>query len=389
MVSQQYRRMTLLSIVLSVFILASLAHAKAGDEVSFKNIYKGKFLIGVALNDQTLQSNDKILNKSITKHYNSIVAENCMKMERVNPGEGEYDFSAADQFVAYGERNNMIIIGHTLIWHSQAPDWIFFEDDKGGEVSREVLIDRMRSYIHTVVGRYKGRVHGWDVVNEAILANGCWRESKWFKIIGPEYIELAFKFAHEADPDAELYYNDYGMTGLKKRNAVVKLVNTLKHKQVRVDGIGMQAHYGLNLSLIEFEKSVEAFVRTGLKLMVTELDISVLPFPQKEMIADVNKRYQYAAKLNPYTNSLPQEILTKQTDLYKGLFKILLKYSHAVSRVTFWGLNDAYSWKNNWPIKGRTDYPLLFDRDNSAKLSYKAIVQLVDGEVVRKKVTKQ
>ncbi len=363
--------------VICHIVLFSLLFAAAaqGSKPSLKKAFKNKFLIGVALGDRTVRDINDEIHKSINHHYNSIVAENCMKSEKIQPKEGKFDFDAADRFVEYGETNDMFIIGHTLVWHSQAPDWIF-TDKKGNDVSREVLIERMRIHIHTLVGRYKGRVRGWDVVNEAILGSGELRKTKWLEIIGEDYMELAFQFAHEADPDAELYYNDYGMDNPGRRDAVVKLVKKLQKRGIQIDGIGMQAHYGLGLSLEEFEKSVSAFAATGLQVMITEFDITVLPFPSQRIIADVNKKYKYLEKYNPYTDGLPNEVASQQSFLYEGIFKILLKYEKSVARVTFWGLNDANTWKNNWPMKGRTDYPLLFDRNNKTKPAFDAVIKL-------------
>lgn len=361
-----------------VTILISFLFLFPGEkkESSLKDAYKNKFAIGVALSDRFVHNPNSNLNQSIQHHYNSIVAENCMKSGRIQPQEGKFYFEQSDRFVDYGEANEMIIIGHTLVWHSQAPDWIFV-DKNGNDVSREVLIDRMRNHIFTLVGRYKERVHGWDVVNEAILGNGELRKSKWLEIIGEEYIELAFRFANEADPGAELYYNDYGMDKAEKRNAVVEMVKRFKSKGIRIDGIGMQGHYGLDLSLEKFEQSVKAFAATGLKVMITELDITVLPFPSQKLTADVNKKHEYEKKYNPYTEGLPTVVAEKQAELYSGIFRILLQYEKSVTRVTFWGVNDANSWKNNWPIRGRTDYPLLFDRNNKVKPAFDNIIELV------------
>lgn len=363
-------------VYLTLLILCfGLCGIYANDPESLKTAFGDHFRIGVALNHKTIEKSNPAHLQLIQREFNSIVAENCMKSEWVQPREGHFTFDKADNFMAFGEKHKMLIIGHTLVWHSQAPDWMF-TDDKGNTVSRELLIERMRKHIHTLVGRYKGRVHGWDVVNEAILNNGEFRKSKWHEIIGPEYIEMAFQFAHEADPNAELYYNDYGMDSPGKRNTVVQMVQKLKAKGIRIDGIGMQAHYDLNLSLKEFENSLAAFAETGLKVMITELDITVLPFPSERITADVSTKHEYQNKYNPYKKGLPADVQAKQTEIYKCIFTILLKYSDHVSRVTFWGLNDAITWKNNWPVRGRTDYPLLFDRDSKPKPAYDEIIEL-------------
>ncbi|MDX1283691.1 MAG: endo-1,4-beta-xylanase, partial [Draconibacterium sp.] len=290
--------------------------------------------------------------------------------------EGVFNFEDADKLVKLGEENNMFVVGHTLVWHSQTPDWLF-TDENGKDVSREVLIERMRKHIYTVVGRYKGRVHGWDVVNEAINGPDGWRNTKWKQIIGKEYFDLAFQFAHEADPGAELYYNDYNMHLPEKRKAAVRLIQRLQNKGIPIHGVGMQAHYSLDTDLKEVEKSIKAYSQLGVKVMLTEIDISVLPRPSKRMSANVTDKFEYQKKLNPYINGLPDSVQKELAKKYESLFKILLKHEDVVSRATFWGLNDGVSWKNNFPVKGRTNYPLLFDRKNNPKPAYHAVINLV------------
>lgn len=290
-----------------------------------------------------------------------------MKAMYLQPKEGEFNFKDADRFVELGEKYGMQLIGHTLIWHSQAPDWFFIGKD-GKEVSRDVLIERMRKYIQTVVSRYKGRIKGWDVVNEAILDKGDWRQSKFYQIIGEDFIELAFQFAHEADPDVELYYNDFSMSQKGKREGVVRMVRKLKDKGVQINGIGMQGHLSLDYpSVADFEASILAFSSLGVQVMITELDISVLPMPGPSQGAEVSTNYQYDQLLNPYAEGLPAEVESKLANRYKEFFALFLKHHEKIDRVTLWGVTDADSWKNNWPVRGRKDYPLLFDRNYLAK----------------------
>ncbi|HEY6913108.1 MAG TPA: endo-1,4-beta-xylanase, partial [Paludibacter sp.] len=234
-------KVKLIAVLLLTATLNS-AHAKSPSKSNnLKDAFKNKFLIGAALNRGQYAGLDTQATKVITTHFNAIVAENCMKSENLQPEEGKFVFDEADQFVEFGLKNHMWITGHTLIWHSQAPRW-FFVDKDGKEVSREVLIERMKNHIYTVVKHFKGKVKGWDVVNEAILDNGDYRDSKFYKIIGKDFIKLAFQFAHEADPNAELYYNDYSMFIPEKRNGVVKMVKEIKNQGGRVDAIGMQGH---------------------------------------------------------------------------------------------------------------------------------------------------
>lgn len=360
---------------LGIIMLGCSTPPKTEKTFPLKEAYGKKFLIGTALNSRHIYGSDTLGLKLVKEQFNSIVAENCMKSMYLQPKEGKFFFDEADLFVQFGETNDMHIVGHTLIWHSQAPSW-FFTDKEGNDVSREVLIERMRNHIHTVVGRYKGRVNGWDVVNEAILDDGSWRNSKFYEIIGEEFIRLAFQFAHEADPDAELYYNDYSMSQEGKRNSVVKLVEKLQTEGVRIDGIDMQGHIGIDYpDISEFEKSIEAFAALGVKVMITEMDITVLPAPERNVAAEISLSYEYQQKMNPYSEGLPEEITVAFEKRYTDFFRLFLKHQDKISRITFWGVTDADSWRNDWPMPGRTDYPLLFNRKYQAK---PVVQQLID-----------
>ncbi len=347
-------------------------------ESTLKGTLAGKFYMGAALNSGQINGTDVLSLAIVTKHFNSIVAENCMKSAVIQPVEGEFNFGLADKFVEFGVKNNMHIIGHTLIWHSQAPKW-FFTDEQGNDVSREVLIERMRNHISGVVGRYKGRVHGWDVVNEAIEDDGSWRKSKFYKIIGEEYVELAFKFASEADPDAALYYNDYSMANEGRRKGVISMVKNLQAKGIKIDGIGMQGHLSMEYPPIdEYEKSIIAFSDLGLTVMITELDLTILPRPNRNPGADVAMRAEYEARINPYTEGLPQQIAAEWNNRCADFFRLFLKHHDKISRVTTWGVTDNHSWKNNWPVRGRTDYPLLFDRNYKPKRVVEEIIRAAE-----------
>ncbi|WP_409568067.1 endo-1,4-beta-xylanase [Proteiniphilum saccharofermentans] len=346
------------------------------ETVALKDAYQGKFLMGAALNVDQIEGRDRAGVEIVKHHFNSITAENCMKSMYLQPKEGEFFFEEADRFVEFGEANGMHMVGHTLIWHSQAPDW-FFTDEEGNDVSRDVLIERMRNHITTVVGRYKGRIHGWDVVNEAILEDGTYRNSKFYSIIGEEYIPLAFEFAHEADPDTELYYNDYGMGLEGRRNGVVSMVKSLQEKNIPIHGIGMQGHMGLGYPDInEYEKSIQAYSELGLTVMITEMDIIVLPFPSSDVTAEVSLSYEYQQEMNPYTDGLPEPVATVWEEQYVDFFKLFLKHHDKISRVTLWGVSDATSWRNDWPMQGRMDYPLLFDRDYQPKPVVNELIKL-------------
>jgi endo-1,4-beta-xylanase len=348
-------------------------------EPTLKDAYKNAFLIGGALNTDQIFGEDSTSIQVVKKHFNSIVAENCMKSMYLQPQNGQFFFDEADAFVKFGEENDMFIIGHTLIWHSQAPRW-FFVDENGNDVSRDTLVARMKNHIQTIVGRYKGRVNGWDVVNEAILDDGSFRKNKFYEIVGEDYIKLAFEFAHEADPDAELYYNDYNMPKEGKRQTVVEIVKSFQEQGVKIDGIGMQGHSGLSYpNMAEFEKSVIAYGALGVNVMITELDVSVLPLPGSNIGAEVSASFEYQEKMNPYKEGLPDSVYNVFESKYIEFFNLFLKHQEVISRVTFWGVNDAQNWKNNWPIDGRTDYTMLFDRNNEPKPVLNKVIELANN----------
>lgn len=342
------------------------------EEPALKDVFGDKFLVGVAVNVRQSSEVDTASVKIIKKHFNSIVAEDCMKSANIHPEEDRYNFEQADQFVKFGQENNMAIIGHCLIWHSQLAPW-FCVDQKGNNVSAEVLKQRMKDHITTIVTRYKGKIKGWDVVNEAIEEDGSYRKTKFYEILGEEYIPLAFQYAHEADPDAELYYNDYGMNVPGRRDAVVKLVNSLKAKGLRIDAVGMQGHMGMDYPTIEdFEASMLAFAGTGVKVMITEWDMSALPTVKRS--ANISDTVTFRKAMNPYPEALPDSVSAVWNARMKAFFNLFLKHADIVERVTAWGVSDDDSWKNNFPVRGRKEYPLLFDRNYEMKPFLKELI---------------
>jgi endo-1,4-beta-xylanase len=345
------------------------------EETSLKEALKNNFYIGTALSVEQFTGMDTLSERVARENFSAIVPENCMKSMFLQPREGEFFFGDADKFVAWGEANNMWITGHCLVWHSQLPQW-FCVDEAGNNVSPETLTQRLKNHITTVVTRYKGRIKGWDVVNEAILDDGSWRKSKFYEILGEEFIPLAFQFAHEADPDAELYYNDYSMAFEGKRNTVVRLLETLQERKLRIDAVGMQGHIGMDYPAIgEFEKSLLAFAATGVKVLVTELDLTVLPSPNPNAGAAVETSFEYRQTLNPYTQGLPDSVAVAWTNRMADFFRLFLRHSDKITRVSMWGVCDDDSWRNNWPVPGRTDYALLFDRQGKAKPVVKEIIR--------------
>jgi endo-1,4-beta-xylanase len=332
-----------------------------------KNVYQGMFNLGVAINQNQATYKDQKGAAIAAQHFSVLTAENDMKWESIQPTENQFTWQGADALIEFAARNEQAVIGHTLVWHSQTPDWVF-ETSPGVPATRELLLGRMEKHINALAGRYKGKISGWDVVNEALNEDGTLRESKWHQIIGDDFIEKAFEFASKAAPDAALYYNDYNLFKPEKRAGAMRIATNLLKKGIRIDGIGEQAHYDLNPPVEELNNSIEAFSSLGLKVMITELDISVLKFPdESKMGADVSLNFALQASFNPYSTGLPIPIENKLHDAYASVFDVLLKHHKVIERVTFWGVTDADSWRNGWPMKGRTDYPLLFDRNHQVK----------------------
>ena len=357
-----------------IVALALVINANSQSRPSLKDAYKDCFLVGAALNPSQFTGRDQGEDAIIKAQFNSISPENVLKWEVVHPQVGRYDFSLADKYVEFGEQNHMFVIGHTLVWHSQVPKWVF-EDDKGNPVSREVLLDRMHDHISKVVGRYKGRIRGWDVVNEALNEDGTLRPSRWMKIIGADYIEKAFRFAHEADPDAQLYYNDYSLENEAKRKGAIELVQKLKADGVPITGVGLQDHVSLDWPATEqIDTTVDEFGKLGVKVMITELDVDVLPASNQS--ADVSLRVASDPTLNPYPDGLPEKVQQTLSKRYADLFGAYAKHCGLVTRVTFWGVTDKDSWKNNFPVRGRTNYPLLFDRKGQSKPAFDAVIKV-------------
>ena len=361
-------------------LLASAAFAQKGNKAevlpSLQSTLGKHFLIGVAVDTRLPAGQDPAAEAIVKEQFNQVVAENCMKGEVNHPEVNRFDFTDGDKLVDWAQKNGKTVIGHCLVWHSQPPKWMF-TDANGKPVSREVLIGRMYNHVMTVVTHYKGKIKGWDVVNEAFEDDGSYRKSPYYNIIGPEFIELAFQFAHEADPNVELYYNDYSTSKPGKREAIRKLVHNLKAKGLRIDAVGMQSHNGYNYpDYAEYEKSIEAFAAEGVKVMMTELDMNMLPNPEGFGGAEISQKFELQKKYNPYVKGLDKKAQKLFNQRYLNLFKIVERHKDVISRVTFWGVNDSHSWLNGWPIPGRTNYPLLIDRNNEVKPVVKEIVNL-------------
>ena len=365
--------------LMTIFAGSSTA-AEPNNLPILKDVYAKDFLIGAALDDNVVSGADPQAASIVEKQFSSITPENVMKWQHIHPEPNKYNFEPADRFVAFGEKNKMFIIGHTLIWQNQIPAWAF-RDDNDNLLGRDAMLARMKDHIFTVMGRYKGRVNGWDVVNEALSDAGPVSKTKWVETIGPDFVAKAFEYAHEADPNAELYYNDFSLERRGKREACVRLVKDLKSKGLRIDGVGIQGHWAMdNPSREDLEQFINAFAELGVKVMFTELDIDVLPMAVKYTGADINVRVELREGLNPYVNGLPDDMQKKLADRYAELFGIFIKHKDKIERVTFWGVYDKTSWLNNYPVRGRTSYPLLFDRNYQPKPAFYAVIKAAQSQ---------
>lgn len=337
--------------------------------------YQEDFLVGAALGHRHLTGKDSLGLALTAREYNTITPENDLKWEVINPMEGQFNWAAADAFVDFGETNGMFIIGHALVWHSQLADYV--KEITEPAAMRQALKD----HIDAVAGRYQGRIDGWDVVNEALNEDGSYRESVFYKVLGEEYLTLAFQFAAQAAPEAQLYYNDYNMWNAEKREGAIRMIEKIRAAGGRVDGIGMQAHYSIvGPSIDTIEQSILAYHAAGLPVMMTELDVTVLPNPWDLEGAEVSQNFENSPFMNPFPGGLPDSMQLVLADRYADLFTLYRKHADKIERVTFWGVNDGHSWLNGWPIKGRTNYPLLFDRAYVKKPAYEAVLQLASED---------
>ena len=347
---------------------------KSNKYKSLSNHFKNHFHLGAAINENTILGNDNKSKEIVVSEFNSITPENSLKWMFIQPLPGKFDFKVSDKYVNIGSKNDMYTVGHALIWHAQLAEFMQNIDNK------EETLFHVKNHINTLMNRYKGKIDAWDVVNEAFEEDGSFRESVFYKNLGQNYIEDVFVLAAKVDPEADLIYNDYNLYKREKRLAVINMVNKFKANGIKIDGVGVQAHWDLNTpSINEIENIILDFHKTGILVSFTELDISVLPNPWEMVGAEVNQnfsKFEGDPKMNPYPNELPNNIQDKLAKRYEDIFKLFLKHSDKINRVTFWGVIDKYSWLNDWPIKGRTNYPLLFDKDYKSKKAYYKLLEL-------------
>ncbi len=328
-----------------------------------KDYYSKYFPIGVAVSPYNIK--DPKESAFILKEFNSITPENAMKMGPIHPEENRYNWKDADSIVAFAQAHGIRVRGHNLCWHEQTPKWLFY-DQQGKLVTKEVLLKRLKDHIFTVVNRYKGKIYAWDVVNEAIDDDSTkfLRNSLWYQICGEDFIFKAFEYAHEADPKAVLFYNDYNTERPEKRERVYKLLKKLIEAKVPINAIGLQAHWSLDEpTQKDLIATIERFSSLGLKVQITELDMSVYPWEK-------NRRDLRPGESDTYTAEAEQ----KQADQYAMVFKVFRQYKNVISGITFWNVSDKHTWLDEYPVKGRKNYPLLFDQNLQPKKAYQSVV---------------
>ena len=361
--NNKFRLLSIQVLAILMFSFGTAVSQTADPNKGLKDYYKLFFPVGAAIRPQSVTGPEAEL---VLKHFGSVTAENAMKMGPIHPKENEFFWTDADAIANFAQANNLKFRGHTLCWHNQTPSWLF-EDDQGNEVTKKVLLKRLKDHITAVVTRYKGKIYAWDVVNEVIDDNDekYFRESPWYKICGEEFVAKAFEYAHEADPNALLFYNDYNTESAGKRERIYKMLKGLLDKKVPIHGVGLQAHWSIFSPTEEaLRQSIEKFSSLGLKIQFTELDISVYQ-------SEHSRRERRADEPDTFT----PEMEAKQTEQYKMVFKVFREYKDKITGVTFWNVSDKSSWLDNFPVRGRKNYPLLFDQNFQPKKVYWEVVR--------------
>ncbi len=370
-----------------IIIIALCAVALPLHAQSLAEAYRDYWYTGVSVNQWEVEGNQESHWDVITKNFNWVVAENCMKCEVIHPQEGVYDFTLADKFVDKAKAAGLKVQGHCLIWHSQCAPWFHFDKD-GKLVSREELKKRMREHIYTIVSHFKGRIDAWDVCNECFEDDGSPRKSLFWQILGTDYIPLAFQYAHEADPNVQLFYNDYSMNKPTKVEGVANFFRPLIEQGLPVTAIGMQGHMILEDAkelLPQYDHSIKTIAALGVPTFFSELDLSVLPNPYGFSGANVSDRFTYTPEKDPFKDGLTKEKEAEINQYWVDFYKMLIPHKDNILRVNFWCLNDANSWRNDFPIQGRSDYATLYDRQNQPKGMIQEIINLVKPEQTTKK----
>ena len=333
------------------------------SEMGLKDYYKNYFPMGVAVAPNSIEGESAEL---IKREYNSITPENVMKMGPIHPEKDRFYWKDADAIAKFAAENNIKMRGHALVWHQQTGEWIF-ENENGKKVSKEELLQRMKTHIDSVVTRYSDIIYAWDVVNEAVADDSTkvYRESEWLEIAGKDFLVKAFEYAREADPNAKLFYNDYNAIIPEKRDRIIELLKFLQENDAPIDGVGIQAHWSIyGPSEEELRKALDLYSELGLEIQITELDVSLYPW-EKE------RRELKEGESDEFTPELEQ----KQIEAYDMFFEVFRDYKDVITGVTFWNISDKYSWLDTYPVEGRKNYPLLFDENFERKKAYEKVVE--------------
>lgn len=355
------------------------------DELTLKDVFTGAFMMGCSINRSIAYEEDPKAVALLLRQFNALSPESDLKPERLHPTPDTWTFEHGDRYVRFAAEHQLPALGHTLVWHNQTPEWFWFRKD-GSVKPRKWILDNMEQYVKTVTRHYAGKVYAWDVINELLDEDGSYRTNKgWGKALGgdcDELVKRAFRAAHKGDSNAELYYNDYNLWRPSKLAGVVRLVKMLQAEGIRIDGVGIQAHWGLNYPDTKLiANAIDTLYSLGVKVMFTELDVDVLPLSKEgqmsgsSMSDPVFQREEFFNWLNPYPKSLPADVDKQLAKRYGELFHLLYEYRDKIDRVTFWGLHDGISWKNKYPVPNRTNYPLLFDRNLQKKNAFYTVIQ--------------
>lgn len=374
-------------------LLCSLALVCAGcssqpelKDIPLKEAFANDFLVGVAVAQDIITRHDTASINLICEQFNAVSPESVLKPEYIHPAPDVWDFSQGDAYCQFAAEHGLKPLGHTLMWHNQTPDFFWLNPDgsvRSDEEMRAILVE----YIEKTASHFAGKVYAWDVVNEIVSEEGGYRNDKgWEKYYRgdkDELVALAFSTAQRCDPNAELYYNDYNMWRQTKVDGAVHIVEMLKSKGIRIDGVGIQAHWGLNYpDMKDVETTIDRLYALGVKVMITELDVDMLPFSKegqmtgKAMYDPALQREEFMKYLNPYANGLPAEVDQQIADRYEEIMRTIYNKRDKISRVTLWGLHDGVSWKNDYPIPNRINYPLLFDRNLQKKRAFYQVVNI-------------
>lgn len=356
---------------------------------SLKEAYSGAFKLGCAISPSDISGRNPKAVPLILEQFNALSSDNCMKPESLHPRPDVWNFGPADAYVKFGRDNGMFVLGHTLCWHNQTPEF-FWKHEDGRPKSHDELVEMLRSYIETVCTHFAGKVDAYDVVNEIIAEDGGYRNIGWVEAFGGdggEVVKLAFKFANQYAPaGTEFYYNEFNVWRPSKLEGVIRLVKMLQDEGLRIDGVGIQAHWGLNYPKNQYiEDAIDKLSALGVKVMITELDVDVLPVSKEGQVIGKSlndPQYQleeFEEFLDPYKDGLPDEVEDQLAARYEELFRIFYKHRDQIDRLTFWGLHDGASWKNGSPIPRRTNYPLLFKRDMTPHKAFDAVLAVPEN----------